>query len=166
MKELFKREKITKNANMQFVGNTKAFTCTNCKGFSSHTWRWSLKHAEDDENINSIEDNINILIVAKCQACLKPSIWLKNLDEFTREEDNFEIMLYPRSQLEVETPNNDMPKSIKELYNEAGLVLNESPRSSAALSRLAIDQLTQELGANGASLNNRIGDLVKKGLPL
>ena len=45
------------------------------------------------------------------------------------------------------------------------MIINDSPRASAALSRLAIDLLTKEIESVGKTLNDRIGNLVKSGLP-
>ena len=59
-----------------------------------------------------------------------------------------------------------MPDNVKEIYKEAGDVLNVSPRASAALSRLAIENLVEYLGAEGKDLNNKIGSLVSKGMPI
>ena len=52
-----------------------------------------------------------------------------------------------------------------DIFNESLNVIPYSPRASIALSRLAIDLLTIELNAEGATLNERIGFLVKQGLP-
>ena len=58
----------------------------------------------------------------------------------------------------------DMPESVKQLYNEAGLIYNKSPRAACALLRLAIERLCNELGEVDRDINNNIGALVKKGL--
>ena len=58
-----------------------------------------------------------------------------------------------------------MPESVKQLYNEAGLIYNKSPRAACALLRLAIDRLCNELGETDRDINKNIGALVKKGLP-
>lgn len=58
-----------------------------------------------------------------------------------------------------------MPESVKQLYDEAGLIYNKSPRAACALLRLAIDRLCNELGENDRDINKNIGSLVKKGLP-
>ena len=58
-----------------------------------------------------------------------------------------------------------MPEKVKQLYSEAGLIYNKSPRAACALLRLAIDRLCNELGEKDRDINKNIGELVKKGLP-
>ena len=65
----------------------------------------------------------------------------------------------------AEEANSDMPEAVKQLYNEAGLIYNKSPRAACALLRLAIDKLCNELGEIDKDINKNIGALVKKGVP-
>ena len=89
--------------------------------------------------------------VATCHNCAKHIVWVDN------------IYAYP--DIVAEEPNPDMPKEVKLLYNEAGLIYNKSPRAACALLRLAIDRLCNELGETDRDINKNIGALVKKGLP-
>ncbi len=89
--------------------------------------------------------------IAVCQSCNKKIIWIDN------------VYVYP--DIVAEEANPDMPEPIKQLYNEAGLIYNKSPRAACALLRLAIDRLCNELGETDRDINKNIGALVKKGLP-
>lgn len=89
--------------------------------------------------------------VATCHNCCKHIIWVYN------------IYAYP--DIVAEEANSDMPEGVKQLYNEAGLIYNKSPRAACALLRLAIDRLCNELGETDRDINKNIGELVKKGLP-
>lgn len=93
----------------------------------------------------------NQLTIHRCQCCGRKIIWI--------DKD----YIYP--DIIAEEPNTDMPDSVKQLYNEAGLIYNKSPRAACALLRLAIDRLCNELGENNRDINKNIGALVKKGLP-
>jgi hypothetical protein len=64
-------------------------------------------------------------------------------------------------------PNADMPEDVKEDYLEASSILTSSPRSAAALLRLATEKLLKlHLGQKGKDMNEIIGNLVKEGLPV
>ena len=56
-----------------------------------------------------------------------------------------------------------MPDTVKELYDEAASIANQSPRAASALLRLAIEKLLEHLGEKG-NFNDGIKNLVKKGL--
>ena len=92
----------------------------------------------------------NKVFIHKCQCCGKKIIWIDN--EY----------VYP--DIVAEEANSDMPEPVKQLYNEAGLIYNKSPRAACALLRLAIDRLCNELGETDRDINKNIGELVKKGL--
>lgn len=61
-------------------------------------------------------------------------------------------------------PADDLPQDCVGDFTEARNVFATSPRSSAALLRLAIQKLCIHLGESGKNINNDIGNLVKKGL--
>ena len=87
---------------------------------------------------------------AKCQSCSETSIWIS------------ETMIYPRS-LPVPGPNEDMDDEIKKLYLEAATIYQDSSRASAALLRLCIEKLCNQLGEKGR-LDDCIAALVQKGI--
>lgn len=60
----------------------------------------------------------------------------------------------------------DMPDDVRAVYEEARLIVNLSPRGSAALLRLALQLLLAHLGETSKDLNTAIGALVARGLPV
>lgn len=126
------------------------YTCPHCNTISQMEKDWH--RFQSDINVSLERKTIrNQLTIHKCQCCGKKIIWIDN------------DYVYPDIVAEVACP--DMPESVKQLYNEAGLIYNKSPRAACALLRLAIDRLCNELGETDRDINKNIGALVKKGLP-
>lgn len=62
-------------------------------------------------------------------------------------------------------PAADMPDPVRQTYEEARAVFHISPRAAGGLLRLAVEELLDELDVEGRSLDDRIGELVARGLP-
>jgi hypothetical protein len=116
----------------------RSFTCPHC-----HT----LSQMEYARHYDVFSEDIEI---AKCLNCNHKIIWYNN------------IYIYP--EIQPQEANSDMPETVLQLYNEAGLVYNKSPRAACALLRLAIDRLCNELGETNRDINKNIGALVERGL--
>lgn len=74
-------------------------------------------------------------------------------------------MVYPDRGM-APPPNPDMPAVVQKYYSEAASIATKSPRAAAGLLRLAIQVLCQELGGAGKNINEDIGTLVQRGLPV
>ena len=139
--------------------NLDSFTCPHCNALSLMTFQ--VHHFEQDVievmgqpltvNNYGYDEEVysNELKIARCHSCGKKIIWVDN---------NY---VYPN--IVAEEVNPDLPESVKQLYNEAGLIYNQSPRAACALLRLAIDRLCNELGETDRDINKNIGALVEKG---
>ena len=131
--------------------NRNSYTCPHCN---------TISQMEIEDHLFLSERNIvnrrggtiqNKLTIHRCHCCGKKIIWCD------------EVYIYP--DIVAEEANSEMPESVKQLYNEAGLIYNKSPRAACALLRLAIDRLCNELGEIDRDINKNISALVKKGLP-
>ena len=131
-----------------------AFNCPFCKTFAAQHWGNPNKLVNvkfNNQNIShGADDNFSI---SCCGSCKKFTIWVDKK------------LIYPRT---VTAPpcSPDLPDDIKPEYDEARLILNDSPRGAAALLRLAIQKLCAHLGETGKNINQDIASLVKKGLPI
>jgi hypothetical protein len=116
------------------------FNCPHCQAYAYQTWSVFYNFT----NTSSYE-------YAKCQNCRQISIWVNPQ------------MHYPLVSV-APLPNPDMPPEIKKIFEEARKISSLSPRASAGLLRVCVEQLTKELGEIEGKLNTRIANLVKKGL--
>ncbi|MFP4875019.1 DUF4145 domain-containing protein [Mammaliicoccus sciuri] len=85
---------------------------------------------------DSIDAYANLFYFENCEVCQGACIY----------DANTGMKIHPTTS-SIKEPNNDMPKNIKDLYNEASSVFESSPRSSLAIIRLALDLLCIKLGA-------------------
>jgi hypothetical protein len=88
---------------------------------------------------------------SSCYHCNKVSVWL------------YDRLVWP-AQHGAPIANSDLPDDVRADYDEAGVIVNLSPRGAAALLRLAIQKLMPNLKQRGKDLNEDIGNLVAAGL--
>ena len=130
-----------------------AFNCPHCDAYSHHIWSTpNHQYRFDGVQINSYV-NIENLKISRCvnPSCHNYALWV-----------NYK-MVYPMVS-NAPLPSEDMPNDVKNDYLEARNVLELSPKSSAALLRLALQKLMIHLGEKGDNLNHDIKELVNKGL--
>lgn len=130
--------------------NKKSFTCPHCNTLAQMNFRQDAFEADMDKDGRYIESSI--LHIARCQCCGKKVIWIG--DEY----------VYP--DIAADEASSYMPKSVKQLYDEAGSIYNKSPRAACALLRLAIERLCHELHETDKDISKNIAALVKKGLSI
>lgn len=111
-------------------------------------------------------DNIGIWFIldGMCPACSMIIIYLE-LNEVEPPTDKSvygqmvpvdTILAYPRVS-NIKVPHPSVPKDLKKDFMEASLVLNDSPKASAALSRRCLQSILREQGnVNKGSLNKEI----------
>lgn len=93
------------------------------------------------------------VVVKGCQACDRLEVWLPEPAPAGR-------MVYPVASA-APPPDPGLQGEVLADYTEAAAVLPISARASAALLRLAIERLVQDVGQHGGDLNEGIGILVK-----
>lgn len=122
-----------------------AFTCPHCATLASFQWHSVQSPSRPIPCLGGIR-------ATWCIECKKQII------------AHYSNILFPKVSM-VDIPHEDLPEDIKKDYCEAMNVLIDSPRSSCALLRLAIEKLCKELDCEGDNLNDNIAELVQRGLP-
>lgn len=126
-----------------------SFTCPHCGVIARQDW-WMKRWIGDQINHNKAQHPLR---AGLCHHCGEMTLWIE------------EKMYYPDTG-NAPFPNPEMPASVLKLYLEASSISSKSPRGAAALLRLSIQVLCRELGESGKNINNDVGSLVKKGLPI
>ena len=105
---------------------------------------------DEDEDAYTRTEARNIHL-SKCYTCDEIAVWVHDRLIFPAQRNGPE-------------PNEDLPETVKTDYEEARSILNLSPRGAAALLRLCVEKLCIDLKDDGSKLDDKIADLVKKGL--
>ncbi len=126
---------------------SKKFHCIHCGVFAAQSWH-SFLYEVTGGYLRA--EHLSFCI---CSHCDKWSYWFD------------EKMIVPPA-APVPPPHVDMPKKCVPEYEEARNIVAASPRAAAALMRLALQKLMTVLGEKGKNINDEVGALVKKGLPL
>lgn len=123
------------------------FHCIHCGVYAAQHWvnmRWTE---------NGYTRNIGGFTFSACSHCNRWSYW------------HNDRMIVP-SEAPVPPVHQDMPEECIQEYNEARDIVARSPRAASALLRLAVQKLMVVLDEDGKNINNDIGNLVAKGLPV
>lgn len=123
------------------------FVCPSCEAFASQ-WTASNLIAYNATGKRDLDG----WSVSVCLSCGKPTIWFGS------------SMVWPTQQIGP-IAHPDMPETVRKVYDEARQVGNASPRSAAALLRVCLEQLVNQLEPGNSSLNEKVGKLVARGLP-
>ena len=122
----------------------ESFNCPHCNVFAEQYW-YKLYGNKGTSNVDTYFQ------ASKCHHCQKFIIWQDNK------------IIYPAYGI-AQVPNPDMPEHIQKDYLEARDIAHRSPRSACVLLRLCVEKICENKNAKGKSLNDKIGDLVSKGV--
>jgi hypothetical protein len=123
------------------------FNCPHCHAYANMRWATAQADWRSTIGVRNVPD----VEFAQCGRCMKWSIWYA------------EEMIHPQK-ISVEDPNIDLPDEVRTDYVEAAIILQASPRGSAAILRLALEKLCNSLVEGKGDLNSKIGTLVSNGL--
>lgn len=128
----------------------RQFTCPSCGTFAQQDWSDHVHYGYRDSGRGGRLP----LQWCHCTACGFTSIW--------STETNSPIL--PRV-TGAPMAHKDLPECCRKDYEEARVVVSDSPRAAAAILRLCVQRLTVELGGKGKKIDDDIAMLVAKGLP-
>lgn len=137
------------------------FHCLRCKVYAKQYWGSLKTEVRYNRNGNFATKVLNTAngfagdlpdeyVASRCDHCSEFTLW------------HDKKIMFPR-QISVEAVNDDASEEVKNLYNEAALILGDSPRAAAALLRLALQVLLGEIGGKGENINTDIAAIVKGG---
>ncbi|MCU4843750.1 DUF4145 domain-containing protein [Bacillus cereus] len=141
------------------------FTCPHCFQISSHRWQFvygplgttpNFRSTTPEKPKHPFNDDLSGIIKTTCSKCDVPTYWLKS-------KNGEALQVYPSNSSNYPQPHVDMPDHIKKTFIEAGSVMHLSLGSSAALSRLTLENLLKHLGYEKGSLNDKIGKVITDG---
>lgn len=149
-----------------------SFKCPHCGAFSHMKWE-NLFFISYDEN--GLEHNIPTRVhQANCASCSQDNIWYNQkvgsnfLSLIPRpSQDSDLVRLFPIQEIsnqDIPDYSPDMPNDVKVLYKEAALIFELSPRSAAALIRLALEKLCGHLGVKKKNIKESIEELAKENI--
>lgn len=127
----------------------KQFNCIHCGVYAAQSW-CNFYHKSLPQLSYSIHQSLDYCI---CVHCHKWTYWYDGR------------MIVP-SEAPVPPAHVDMPQECVADYDEARSIVAISPRAASALIRLALQKLMITLGEKGKNINDDIGSLVEKGLPV
>jgi hypothetical protein len=91
------------------------------------------------------------LDISRCFSCDRLSVWIDH------------NLVHPKRTTALPAAD-DMPPSVRQLYEEAASIYEHSPRAATALLRLAVEVLCNVINESSDTIFEGIGKLVKKGL--
>lgn len=137
----------------------QSFNCPHCGALAGMTWHHLLVNPNDYSPVS----------MSMCHACSKPGVWIG--DDHSLKANPLSVLIggkgfliYPNASI-APSAEPDMPSDIKNDFEEARLVFNHSPRAAAALLRLCVQKLCQQLLGKKGDIHKQIGELVELGLP-
>lgn len=133
----------------------EAFNCPICGAFAQQEWNYGYGFDKEMAQINGRKEwtrNIDGFAFSRCSHCQNHSVWILEKNS----------LIYPKNDVR----NFDLtqiPKDIADDYEEACLVLSDSPKASAALSRRCLQVILRQQGFSKKSLAQEIQDAIDSG---
>jgi len=125
-----------------------SFNCPICGVFSVQYWRQLTEYLE----FQSGEKSVTQMPIwsSHCSHCNQRSFW----------EEEGKIIIFPF--VKKQQINPDLNEKIKDTLKQAILILEDSPPAAAAMLRLSLEMICDELNAEGGNLFEKICSIYEK----
>lgn len=130
---------------------SSTFTCPHCGVLATHIRSGNCLSPQVTVIPHNFHQYQHGLFKLVCSGCNGETIFFKSQ------------LIYPKATVGP-MPIDGMPDEVRKDYEEARRVVEDSPRSAAALLRVSVQKLCKHLGEKGENINDDIGSLVAKGL--
>lgn len=173
-KYIYFHNKFKISEESKTILDQKSFKCPYCGAFAYMEWN-NLFVISQDPMGNDFYVRTRVH-QATCASCDNNNIWYNHAPEmdwlppnnFYKPKDNNDLTrLYPIQEIankDIPAANADMPEDVTKLYIEAALIFELSPRSAAALIRLALEKLCTHLGVTKKNIKESIEELATKNI--
>lgn len=144
--------------------NGRSFHCPHCGVYAHQYWTdgnslTSFLYGTHRNNVSLAQVGVQLSL---CHSCFRAALWIVESEGATGK------LVYPVIQ-DAPPPNPDMSPKVKGYYKEAAAIKRESPRAAAAVLRLALEQMCDDVcgkeATKGKTLQQKIDLLVADGLP-
>lgn len=135
--------------------NLDAFNCPICGAFAQQEWSYAKGYDKAIANIQGATkwtSNLTGFSFSQCSRCQNHSIWLNKNNS----------LIYPKNSMR-NFDLTEIPKDLATDYEEACLVLSDSPKASAALSRRCLQSMLRVQGFESKSLAQEIQNAIDNG---
>lgn len=157
-----------------------SFSCPHCQAIAAQRWYTGFARLADGptakpsilDSIDTMTEHLEMLSfgepvklnqlmaslpvkglrLSKCFACSQMSVWVG------------QRVVWPDTTITL-APDDHLPSEIRADFIEAAAILSRSPRGAAALLRLALQKLINDLVGEEIAINDGIQKLVDAGLP-
>jgi len=135
--------------------------CPHCL-VAFHSRPTKIRLCEDRDGVWKAKEEI----CPSCQRMVLSLLLLENGNDFDPDDIKKDFMVYPKG-ISRSPLSSDVPEKFAQDYKEACLVLNDSPKASAALSRRCLQNILREVAKiTKSDLFTEIGALLEsKSLP-
>jgi hypothetical protein len=141
----------------------KALVCPRCGIFAAHRWFAFTPESLDGRAVPA-SGELSALHAARCTACTKVSLWMGSPSPDGRSATRGH-MVFPAARIFGTDLPEEAPEYIADLWDQARDVAPYSAPAAAALLRVGLQQMLQDLAPDEEDLVEAVGAALPGGVP-